>query len=468
MTTLVVCSRAGLTALLLSVIAAAAWPREARGAAADPLLLRVFLLDGTSLVSYGEYARMGDRVIVSLPLGPPSQTPRLHLVSLPAALVDWPLTEQYARAARRAHYAATRGPADFAALQAELAEMLSALGRETDPERRLVIAKHAQQRLLTYPGMQYGYRAEEVRQIAALVEELVAGLRAASGAARFDLQLVAHPAPPTVALLPPPSLQEIIAQVLAAARYSPVPAERLSLLHSVEGLLETYGAALPARWVRETGRRAERARMAELRVERAYRQLADSALQAASDGAAQGDVMRVERVIARVVRRDRDLGARRQDEIASLIATLHAHLAAAQARRLDYDRWRLRLPAFQAYEAAVGSALDRFRRVRRVLDQIRRLAGPEGVDLVRAEARLREARTRWAGPVPPVELATVHDLVGRALALGLEAVRIRRQAIERGDFDHARAASSAAAGSLLLFDRARTDLARALAGPTGK
>ena len=36
-------------------------------AADDATLLRVFLKDGTSLVSYGEPARVGDRVVFSMP-----------------------------------------------------------------------------------------------------------------------------------------------------------------------------------------------------------------------------------------------------------------------------------------------------------------------------------------------------------------------------------------------------------------
>ena len=47
-------------------------------------LLRVFLLDGTTLTSYGEYARVGDRIVFSMPLGTGADgTPRLQLVSLP-------------------------------------------------------------------------------------------------------------------------------------------------------------------------------------------------------------------------------------------------------------------------------------------------------------------------------------------------------------------------------------------------
>ena len=32
-------------------------------------LLRVFLVDGTTLTSFGEYARVGDRIVFSMPLG---------------------------------------------------------------------------------------------------------------------------------------------------------------------------------------------------------------------------------------------------------------------------------------------------------------------------------------------------------------------------------------------------------------
>src|SRR5215472_19330105 len=44
-------------------------------ATADATLFRVFLRDGSTLVSYGEYARVADRVIVTLPLGPLGSTP---------------------------------------------------------------------------------------------------------------------------------------------------------------------------------------------------------------------------------------------------------------------------------------------------------------------------------------------------------------------------------------------------------
>ena len=44
-----------------------------------PTLYRVFLTDGSTLVSYGEFARVADLVVLSLPLGGTPAAPRLQL-----------------------------------------------------------------------------------------------------------------------------------------------------------------------------------------------------------------------------------------------------------------------------------------------------------------------------------------------------------------------------------------------------
>ena len=73
-----------LAAVLLA--AAVIVPVGAAAAAGpdDVTLLRVFLTDGTSLVSYGEPARVSDRVIFSMPTAT-TPNPPLHLVNLPIA-----------------------------------------------------------------------------------------------------------------------------------------------------------------------------------------------------------------------------------------------------------------------------------------------------------------------------------------------------------------------------------------------
>src|SRR3982751_5584560 len=71
-------------------------------------LFRIFLADGQSLVSYGEYARVMDRVVFSVPLNDKLENPKLQLISIPEKSVDWPQTEAYATAVRAKRYADAR------------------------------------------------------------------------------------------------------------------------------------------------------------------------------------------------------------------------------------------------------------------------------------------------------------------------------------------------------------------------
>ena len=92
--------------------------------AADALLFRIFLRDGSSLVSYGDFARVADRVVFSVPIaGLDGPTPVLHLVNIAESAVDWDRTDQYAASLRARHYAETSGEADFDALSAEVARV---------------------------------------------------------------------------------------------------------------------------------------------------------------------------------------------------------------------------------------------------------------------------------------------------------------------------------------------------------
>src|ERR1700693_552816 len=98
----------------------------ARASAApdDATMFRVFLSDGTSLVSYGELARVGDRVVFSMPTsaGP---NPALHLVDLAASRVDGERTNRYAASARAARYLETQADDDYAALSNQIAQALN-------------------------------------------------------------------------------------------------------------------------------------------------------------------------------------------------------------------------------------------------------------------------------------------------------------------------------------------------------
>ena len=115
-----------VAAILLLALAS-----SARGAA-DATLFRLFLRDGTSVVSYGEFARLDDQVVFSMPVGGPTNEPRLHVTSLPAAAIDWTRTDHYAASARAEHYATTRGEDDFELLSNDVARVLNDVALSPD------------------------------------------------------------------------------------------------------------------------------------------------------------------------------------------------------------------------------------------------------------------------------------------------------------------------------------------------
>jgi hypothetical protein len=102
--------------------------------AADATLFRIFLRDGGVLVSYGEFSRVEDRVIFSMPVGGAAE-PRLQVVWVSADAVDWPRTDRYAASARFQQYAQTRGEQDFQALKDDVARVLNEIAVTTDRPR---------------------------------------------------------------------------------------------------------------------------------------------------------------------------------------------------------------------------------------------------------------------------------------------------------------------------------------------
>src|SRR6266487_3859723 len=106
----------------------------------DATLVRVFLKDGTSLVSYGEPARVESRVVFSMPTAS-TPNPPLQLVDIAAAKVDWERTERYAASARATRYLQTRAENDYAALSNDIAAALNEVTLTTDPARRLAIVE---------------------------------------------------------------------------------------------------------------------------------------------------------------------------------------------------------------------------------------------------------------------------------------------------------------------------------------
>lgn len=427
--------------------------------AGEAMLLRVFLADGTAIVSYGEYARVGERVVFSMPLGGEPETPGLQLVNLPASVVDWERTARYADSARADHYARTQGEPDYGQLTASVARTLNSISGATDDKTRLQLALAARRELEQWPSRHYGYRAPDVREILSILDEVIAELRAAAGETRFDLNLVASAEPaPRLPLLPPPTLRESIGQAMTVARLSDVPADRISLLSAIVGTLNRSGKVLPPAWIDQRRREATDAMVAETRFERAYGHLTKQMIQTASTAAERADVVRIESLLKEVERRDAELGYRRPAEVNGLLVALQVRLEVARGLRLARDRWFLRRPAVLAYKSAVKTGIDDFSRSRSPLDAIRRLAGPDASVLTSLAARLETAIRRLEAINPPEELSAAHALLVSAAKLAANAVNVRREAVRSGDIAVAWDASAAAAGAMMLFTKARVDM----------
>jgi hypothetical protein len=429
----------------------------AQPAPAEATLYRVFLRDGTTVLSYGEFARVSDRIVISVPLGGAAASPDLHLVSLPSDSVDWLKTDAYADSVRATRYAGTRGPDDFAMLSGAVSNALTDIALTTDPNRKIAMAAEARQNVTRWVAEHYGYRAQDVARMAGLFDDVVAEARTAAGAKNFDLSLIANLAePPSVPLLPSPTLRESVEQALRAAALAPDATERTSLLRAVDRVLVDAGADVS--WSAPLRARVTGAIDVEERATRGYEALTRDTLQTADRRARLADVTGVERVIRRALSEDDRLGQRRPQEMASLLAMLDGKLDAARRLRLARDSWAARAEELRRYQGAVAEPLAIMRLSHNALDQIRRLAGPSRAQLARLAARTARAAALVGAVAVPAAAADAHGLLKNAIQLGSRAAESRRRAVLSGDMQSAWEASAAAAGALMLLDRAAEDL----------
>ena len=437
-----------------------AFALAAPAAANDVILYRVFLVDGTAAVSYGEFAHVAGSVVFSMPLGGlDTDTPQLQLVSLPEASVDWPRTEAYAESARAKHFVDTRAEAEFSRLSEAVAGTLNQIAFTEDAAARLAMADRARQLLADWPARNYGYRASDVAQLAGLLDEVVSELRVAAGQSRFDLNLVANTSPPpAVPLLPPPTLRDSVEQAFMLSRVSQDAAQRASLLRGI-----TDALVAPARdggWAAALRARATADLMAATRIDQAYADLSSRMIKTADDRVRQADVRGVESLIRDVLKADDKLGRQRPQETAALLATMDQRLNAARRLRLSSDRWALSQGVVRAYERKARPALDALSRARVSLEQIRQLAGPSSRTLRQLQKTAGVASREFALIKPAPEVDAVHGLLSSAFQMAVRAVDTRMSAVNANDMSLAWQASSAAAGALLLLDRARDELQR--------
>ena len=447
-----------------------------RADASDAVLYRVFLRDGSALVSYGEFARVADRVVLSIPIGE-GPTPLLQLVTIAESAVDWERTDRYAEAARARQYADTRGESDFTLLSSEVARVLNEVALSSDPAKRLALATEARRVLAQWPSQHYGYRASDVAQLSAWLDEVVSELRAAAGQSRFDLSFTATTAaPPAEQLLGAPTLRESIELAFAAARITPEPSERISLLRAVETALGSLdgrqGQNGPQRnrtpdpaWAAALRTRAAKEISSEVEIGRTYADLSSRLLADADRRARRADVRGVEDIIKKAAAEDAKLGRVRPHEAAALLAALDAKLNAARRLRLARDAWSARLNVLKEYRGKVKFAFDQFHRSKSSLNDIRQLAGPSSGALSRMAERVTAGYHDLALIKAPSEVEKAHALIGSALHMAGRAADARRKAMTSGDLKTAWDASAAAAGALMLYEQALQELERVVTIP---
>jgi hypothetical protein len=453
--------RPALAAVVLTAGVSIAGAQTAAGGS-DAVLYRIFLRDGSMLVSYGEFARVADRVVLSIPIGGTGENPVLHLLSIAESEVEWARTDAYMQAARARHYAATRGEEDFAKLTRDVADVLYQVGSVSDAGRRLALAEYARRQLVEWPEQHYGYRATELAQMTTWLDQVVSELRVAAGQSSFDLALVATATPtaiPDVAILPAPNLRERTEIAMLAAHKTPDPAERVALLRAIVDAIPPE-LATDGTWSAALRTRANTELAAELKADRAYADLTAKSLTRAAAYEKRADVRGLESLIRSVLEQDAGLSRARPAEMAALLATLDARLDSARRLRLAQDAWVLRSAVLRQYWSDVRTGLDRLLGVREWLTDVRQLAGPSPGALRRMTEAAALARHELSQVHAPAEVAAAHSTLSSASMMVGRAAAARLDAIRSGNMDIAWQASSAAAGALMLLDEAVQELRR--------
>jgi hypothetical protein len=167
-----------------------------------------------------------------------------------------------------------------------------------------------------------------------------------------------------------------------------------------------------------------------------------------------------------VLKADDRFGRRRPQTTAALLATLDGRLDAARRLRLARDAWALRRDGLFNYQRQIRPALDRLRKSSDGLEQIRQLSGPAPDALLPLAARVTDGWREIKGIKPPAEAEAVHNLLVSAMQLAIRAASARQLAIKSADMNTAWEASAAAAGALIMLERAQNDL-RKLTTPPG-
>lgn len=419
---------------------------------------RVFLASGEPLPSYGEPVVVGDRVIFNLLVGEETDgSANVQLVSLPVSGVDSERTLRYAEAMRAAHYAATRGETDYAALTAEVARVLEQLATITEPRRRLALAEEARRQLLAWSEQHYQYRAADIHELARLFEGVITELRIAAGEPAATFELIARP-PSLEPLLPPPTLRESVALALSAARVADIGSDRVDILRR---------ATESARRMDDNGVEAtvSTALAEEVKAGTAYAALTAALRERADNARRRGDVAAVERITRELERQDEALGRRRPAEVQELQDHLDRTLEATRAFRAALDAHTRQLSALRRYDTALRPLLDRFDALGPVLTAVREMRGLTSSQIDLTDAAILRLGRDLDTIRPPAAQGAVHVTFQNVLRIAHESL-VRRRRARSSQSAEMREASAAASGALLLAGQVRRDLASSLRRPT--
>lgn len=432
--------------------------------AAEATLFPLYLTDGTMVVSYGEFARVGDRVVFSLLMGGGAE-PRLHAATLPVAAIDWPRTDRHAASARQQWYARTRGEEDFRRLSDEVATVLNTVVMTRDRPRALEIARQARATLAGWPRDHYGYRQRDVREILTVLDEAIAAIRGAAGAASFEVALVAEtPVIPLEPVATMPGVRDLVGQAFGVARLTESAAERVALYQAVLQLVADEGSILPAAEAASFRRIADTAIRSEQAIDARYSGMAKRLMTDATRAAARAQIGDVQRVLDRIPREDTRLGRKRPEIVQALHASVQGQIDAARRLRLLRDQWIIRRSLYFDYQRSVGVQMLQLVRSQPALEAIRRLDGPAPETLLMLQSRLKGGAERLERVVPPADLRVTHELFIGAWRFAESAINGRYAAARSADVTAAWGASSSAAGALMLLSRAQQEL-RALLEP---
>jgi len=447
------CLPAVMAAALALCLASAGWASGRTPGGAPSF--RLFLTDGTPIVSFGEFARANGRVVFTIPIGSPSNPDKIQVVSLPDSAIDWDRTDRYTDAVRHQFYASTRGEEDYAALTGAVARALGDIAFAADASAKLAIAADIRRQLLEWPSAHFAYRSADVRELTAHLEEAISDIRAGSGQRTFDLSLVAMIEPPSEPLLPEPGLKDALDSAATVARMTDIRRDRLTLQESIVAVLDQRKRALPKDWRSATRTSLVRSLEREEDLDRRYAELTARTLRDARTPEATGDVEALERLAAGAQQGDARLGYQRPEAMQALLSSLALSAARAREKRQAIERYERRKSDYGSYERRVDDSLGDFDDVADEIGAVKALAGLKGRRLSNAERRVLALEARLLLVQPPSELEAVHGLLVSSARLMREALRLYREGGASRETAAARNASAAAAGALLLLDAGR-------------